>query len=115
MLLHNFGAGHNAKEADYQPYVVAGLVDGTVVCLSFRNNELKDQKLFSLGTAPVSLNVSTIDGNRTVFATGSRAAVFYWDRQRLRQSPVMLKVCSSAIMLIILLIVCFRMSLSERV
>jgi DNA damage-binding protein 1 len=94
VLLHNFGAGRNTKDTDFQPYVVAGLADGTVVCLGIRNNELKDQKLFSLGTAPVSLAVLTIDGNRVVFATGSRAAVFYWDKQRLRQSPVMLKVCS---------------------
>ena len=95
LLLHNFGTGRNLQDADFQPYVVAGLADGTVACLSFRNNsnELKDQKLFSLGTAPVSLTVTEIDGKRAVFATGSRAAVFYWDKQRLRQSPVMVKVC----------------------
>lgn len=91
LLLHNFGTGRSARDADFQPYVVAGLVDGSVVCVSARNSELREQKLFSLGTTPVSLRVSTVDGERTVFATGSRAAVFYWDRQRLRQSPVMLK------------------------
>ncbi|EKM59045.1 uncharacterized protein PHACADRAFT_181065 [Phanerochaete carnosa HHB-10118-sp] len=91
LLLHNFGAGRSTRDADFQPYVVAGLVDGTVACVSFRNNELRDQKLFALGAAPVSLAVSTVDGARMVLATGSRAAVFYWDRQRLRQSPVMLK------------------------
>ena len=95
MLLHNFGTGRGIQDLGFQPYVVAGLVDGTVACVSFRNNELRDQKLFSLGATPVKLSVSTIDGNRAVFATGSRAAVFYWDKQRLRQSLVMLKVrCS---------------------
>lgn len=93
ILLHNFGTGRTKKEPDFQPYVVAGLADGTVTCVSFRNEELRDHKLFTLGTAPVSLSVWNIEGKRAVFATGSRSAVFYWDKQRLRQSPVMLKVC----------------------
>ncbi|KIP10587.1 hypothetical protein PHLGIDRAFT_125454 [Phlebiopsis gigantea 11061_1 CR5-6] len=91
LLLHNFGTGNSKKEPDFQPYVVAGLADGTVACVTFRNEELKDHKLFSLGTAPVSLSRWDVEGRRSVFATGSRSAVFYWDRQRLRQSPVMLK------------------------
>ncbi|GJE83978.1 DNA damage-binding protein 1 [Phanerochaete sordida] len=91
LLLHNFGLGRNTSDVDFQPYVVAGLVDGTVACIGFRNNELREQKLFSLGVVPVSLSVVKIDAKRAVFATGSRAAVFYWDKQRLRQSPVMLK------------------------
>lgn len=92
VLLHNFGSGRSSKEEDFQPHVLAGLTDGSVVALSFKNNELKDQKVFSLGTAPVSLSVCEVDGKRTVFASGSRSAVFFWDKQRLRQSPVMLKV-----------------------
>ena len=92
ILLHNFGSGNNKKEPDFQPYVVAGLADGNVACVAFRSEELRDHKLFSLGTAPVSLSGWEIEGRRSVFAAGSRSAVFYWDRQRLRQSPVMLKV-----------------------
>ena len=92
VVLHNFGQGRKSKDADYRPYVVAGLVDGTVACLSFQGRELKDLKLFALANTPVSLAVSEIDNKRAVLAIGSRTAVFYWEKQRLRQSSVMLKV-----------------------
>ncbi|PCH40170.1 hypothetical protein WOLCODRAFT_67201 [Wolfiporia cocos MD-104 SS10] len=91
LLLYNFGSGRSQKEADFRPYLLVGLTDGSVVTYSFKEGELKDKKLFALGTAPVSFTTCNIDGRTALFASGSRAAVLYWDRQRLQQSPVMLK------------------------
>lgn len=94
LLLHNFGTGRNRKDLDFRPHLLVGLGDGSVVSYVFREKEreLVDHKLFSLGTAPVSFSTCVVDGRRTVFASGSRASVLYWDRQRLQQSPVMIKV-----------------------
>lgn len=93
LLLHNFGAGRKPKEADYHPHLLAGMADGTVVSFRFKEHELKDEKVFALGTTPVSLATCKVDGRTSVFASGSRASVLFWDRHRLHQSPVMLKVC----------------------
>ncbi len=71
---------------------MVGLADGSVATLSLQGKELKDLKVFSLGAMPVSVGVTTVDGKRAVFASGSRVSVFYWDRQRLRQTSVMTKV-----------------------
>ena len=94
LLLHNFGTGRNKKEADFRPHLLVGLGDGSVVSYVFKEKEgsLGDNKVFSLGTAPVSFSACAVDGRRAVFASGSRASVLYWDRQRLHQSPVMVKV-----------------------
>lgn len=97
ILLHNFGTTNRSKEIDYQPYVVAGLADGSIACFSIKGNELKDMKLFPLGTAPVSLAACDVDGKRAVFANGSQSSVLYWDKQRLRQSAVMVKVSIVAV------------------
>ncbi|KAH9942902.1 CPSF A subunit region-domain-containing protein [Amylocystis lapponica] len=91
LLLYNFGSGRNKKEVDFQPHLLAGLADGTAVSFSLKNNELGDKKTFPLGTTPVALATCTVDGRPAVFASGSRAALLYWDRQRLHHSPVMLK------------------------
>ncbi|KAI0917003.1 hypothetical protein AcV5_007593 [Taiwanofungus camphoratus] len=91
LLLHNFGAGRKPKEADYHPHLLAGMADGTVVSFRFKEHELKDEKVFALGTTPVSLATCKVDGRTSVFASGSRASVLFWDRHRLHQSPVMLK------------------------
>lgn len=92
IILHNFGQGRKSKDPDYRPFVIAGLADGTVACMALQDKELRDLKFFPLGSTPVSLSVSEIDGKRAIFACGSRTAVFYWEKQRLRQSSVTLKV-----------------------
>ncbi|KAH9841501.1 mono-functional DNA-alkylating methyl methanesulfonate N-term-domain-containing protein [Rhodofomes roseus] len=93
LLLHNFGASRSRKEPDFRPHLLAGLADGSVVSFGIREKEgaLAEQKQFSLGTAPVSFTTCVVDGRKAVLASGSRASVMYWDRQRLNQSPVMLK------------------------
>jgi len=91
LLLYNFGSGRKLKEADYHPHLLVGLADGTVVSFNFRDNNLQEKKIFALGTAPVSFSTCKVDGRTAIFASGSRASVLYWERQRLHQSPVMLK------------------------
>lgn len=95
ILMFNFGVGRKSKDEDYHPHVLAGLLDGTVVSFSFKKGELKDKRVHPLGTLPVSLSSCVVDGRRSVFATGSRSAIFYWDKNRLHQSHILLKVVSS--------------------
>lgn len=98
IVLHNFGTGNKSKDADFRPYVVAGLADGSVAMMSLvlqeKAEEMRDLKFFPLGNTPVSLGLTKIDDKQAVFASGSRAAVLYWDRQRVHHSAVMLKVSS---------------------
>ncbi|KAI0078212.1 hypothetical protein K474DRAFT_1745998 [Panus rudis PR-1116 ss-1] len=91
IILHNFGTSRKAKDADCRPYVIAGLTNGTVASFSFTKNGLQDKKVFSLGSSPVSLSTCEVDGQRGIFACGSRSAAFYLDKQRLRPSPIALK------------------------
>lgn len=93
LLLHNFGTGRKTKDADYRPVVIAGLSDGSIISFSFRENQLQDKKIFSLGGTPVQLSSCDVDGKRAVFASGSTSAILYWDKQSVRYSPVLIKVC----------------------
>lgn len=92
ILLHNFGTGRSKKERDFHPHLLVGLTNGSVVSWGFTDSELKDKKLFLLGMAPVSLSTCVVDGKNAVFASGSRASILYWDKQRLANSPVTIKV-----------------------
>lgn len=92
LLLYNFGSGRKPKDEDYRPHLLVGGNDGSLVSYVFKDNTLRDMKIYPLGETPVSLAVCNVDGRNAVFASGGRAAVFYWDRQRLLRSSVMLKV-----------------------
>ncbi|CDO76087.1 hypothetical protein BN946_scf184649.g13 [Trametes cinnabarina] len=91
VLLHNFGTGVRPKDMDFHPHLLVGLADGNVVTYAFRDGELLDRKVSSVGNAPASLSVCSVDGRTVVFASGARASVLYWDRQRVRSSPVSIK------------------------
>lgn len=92
ILLHNFGAGARPKDADFRPHVLAGLADGSVMTFALRDGELHDGKASSLGNAPASLSLCSVDERTVVLAGGERSNVLYWDRQRIRPSPVGVKV-----------------------
>jgi DNA damage-binding protein 1 len=92
LLLHNFGLDHSSKGPDYHPYLLVGLGDGSIVSFSWKNKQFKDQKVMSLGHAPVCLTTCQVEGRRSVFAAGSRAMVLSWQKKRLHHSPIMLKV-----------------------
>jgi DNA damage-binding protein 1 len=92
VLLYNFGSDTSSKGADYQPYLLAGLGDGSVVSFTCKGGCLTGQKIVSLGHAPVSLTSCVVDGKKAVFAAGNRATVFFCDKNRLVNSAIMLKV-----------------------
>lgn len=92
ILLYNFGSDKNSKGLDYHPYLLAGLGDGSVATMSFKGGQLKDLKIISLGHAPVQLTPCVVEGRQSVFAAGYRSTVFFVDKGRLVNSPIMLKV-----------------------
>jgi DNA damage-binding protein 1 len=113
-ILYNFGSDTSPKGADYHPYVLAGLGDGSVVYFAWKDKQLKDRKTISLGHAPVSLTVCQVDGKRTVFVAGNRATVLSWEKKRVHTSPIMLKVLNFDSIHSIKLTPCFvRRRLSE--
>ena len=93
VLLHNFGSSSSSKDPNYRPHLLAGLADGTLITFALRDGTLVDRKTSSLGNAPVSLSVCTIDRRRAVFASGTRTNILFWDRQRLKPSPTAIRVC----------------------
>lgn len=97
LLLFNFGSDTSSKGADYHPYLLAGLGDGSVATLHWKGGVLQDLKVISLGNAPVNLTPCEVDGRKTVFAAGNQATVFFCDKNRLTNSAIMLKVCCTSI------------------
>ncbi|TFK70374.1 hypothetical protein BDN72DRAFT_542903 [Pluteus cervinus] len=91
LLLVNFGADANSKSEDHQTYLLAGLGDGSLVSFLWKDSQLTDRKIVSLGHTPVSLTRCTVEGKTAVFAVGNRAMIVSWDRRRLRYSSIMLK------------------------
>ena len=83
LLLHDFG---NA------PHLLVGLRDGTLVAYTFVKNELQEKRVFSLGTEPVGLTQFEMSEKKVVFASGSRAALFYLERGTLQYSSILMKV-----------------------
>ncbi|KAF8908996.1 CPSF A subunit region-domain-containing protein [Gymnopilus junonius] len=80
----------------YHPYLLAGLGDGSVASLQWRDGALKDLKIISLGRSPVTLTPCEVEGRKTVFAAGNQAMVFYCEKNRLASSAIMLKEISAA-------------------
>ncbi|KAI1790140.1 mono-functional DNA-alkylating methyl methanesulfonate N-term-domain-containing protein [Ganoderma leucocontextum] len=91
VLLHNFGTGTRPRDSEFHPYLLVGLADGTLVTYALKDGTLQDRKQSSLGNAPASLSVCTVDGRTVVLASGTRSSVLFWDRQRVRPSPVSVK------------------------
>jgi DNA damage-binding protein 1 len=83
LLLHDFG---NA------PQLLVGLRDGTLVAFAFVKNEFQDKRVFSLGTEPVGLTQFEMGEKKVVFASGSRAALFFLERGILQHSSILIKV-----------------------
>ncbi|RPD77741.1 hypothetical protein L226DRAFT_544225 [Lentinus tigrinus ALCF2SS1-7] len=91
VLIHNFGKGAGPNSPDFHLHLLAGLADGTLVTYTLRDKELHDRKQSGLGNAPASLSVCDVDGRMVVVASGTRANVLFWDKQRVRPSPTSLK------------------------
>jgi DNA damage-binding protein 1 len=97
VLLHTFGESHYREESDQRLHLLAGLADGTLVSFKAKDRKLTDSKTISLGDIPVSLLPCSVDSKHVVFASGRRAAVLFWSKERLHHSPVLLKVSSRAL------------------
>ena len=96
LLLYNFGSDSNPKSEGYCPYLLVGLSDGSLGTFAWKDKDLQEKKLVSLGHAPISLAPCIVDGKRTVLAVGNRATLVSFDKKRLQFSPVSLKVnCGS--------------------
>ncbi|KAJ7430159.1 CPSF A subunit region-domain-containing protein [Mycena latifolia] len=94
LLLHDFGTGNG----DSHPYLFAGLGDGSFVYFAWNKQErvLGEPKLASLGNLPVCFTPCSVDGKKALFAAGSRAMVLSWERDRIHNSPVVLKEVRAA-------------------
>lgn len=89
VLLQPFGNHQNDLD---EAFLFAGLADGTVVAAGIKDKKLMDRRVFSLGTAPVSLSRFSVQGHNAVFASGGRSAVLSWASGSLQNSPVLVKV-----------------------
>lgn len=94
LLLFNFGSDSSSKGEDYHVFLLAGLGDGSIATMMWKNGGLRDLKLVSLGNAPVNLTPCEVDGKKAVFAAGNRSTLFSFDKNRLVNSPITLKVRS---------------------
>ena len=92
ILLHNFGTSGQTTHPEFRPHLLIGLADGTLITYAFRDKGLHDRKQSSLGNAPVSLSVCQSEERTVVLASGSRANLLFWDNQRIKPSPVSIKV-----------------------
>ena len=95
VLLHNFV--RDSDGSDSRAHLLASLGNGTVVSFVFKNRSLSDQKTVHLGGAPVCMIALPyeINARPAVLASGSRASIFYWDRNRLQNTPIVFKVSDS--------------------
>ncbi|KAF8630852.1 hypothetical protein AX17_005211 [Amanita inopinata Kibby_2008] len=95
LLLYNFGFDSSPREPDHHPYLLVGLGDGSLVTFAWRDKELKEKKLVSLGHAPITFSPCPVEGKRAILAAGNRATLLSFDKKRLQYSPVSLKDISA--------------------
>lgn len=94
LLLHTFIT--NEDDKGMYPYLLVGLVDGTVASFVYKDNTLLDMKLISVGVFPVSLHPAVVNGKGAVMACGNRGSVLAWEKERLLHSPLMIKDVNAA-------------------
>lgn len=90
LLLYNF-TSDDSKFSNV--HLLIGLTDGSIASFLYRNDQLLDQKLVSIGSLPVTMRSCRIGARQTVLACGSRTAILFWEKERLMYSPLILKVC----------------------
>lgn len=90
LLLYNF-TSDDSKFSNV--HLLVGLTDGSIASFVYRNDQLLDQKLVSIGSLPVTMRSCRIGTRQTVLACGSRTAILFWEKERLMYSPLILKVC----------------------
>lgn len=88
VVLHDFGD----DVARPLMHLLVGLADGSLHSFSVTEEGLGERKVVSLGDLPISLVRCKVDGLSTVLATGTRASLFFWKKDTLHHSPVLVKV-----------------------
>lgn len=89
ILPFDFGTSKDDQHA----YLLCGTTEGSVAHFVWKNGNLSDYKIASLGYMPVGLVPCVVGGKKAVWAVGNRATIFTYEKKRLTHSPVMLKVC----------------------
>ncbi|KAH6912768.1 mono-functional DNA-alkylating methyl methanesulfonate N-term-domain-containing protein [Coprinopsis sp. MPI-PUGE-AT-0042] len=92
LLPFDFGTSKD----DQHSYLLCGTVEGSVAHFVWRNGNLLDHKIVSLGYMPVNLVPCVVDGKKAVWAVGNRATIFTYEKKRLTHSPVTLKDLAAA-------------------
>ncbi|KAG2758166.1 hypothetical protein P692DRAFT_20763238 [Suillus brevipes Sb2] len=93
LLLYNF-TSDDSKFSNV--HLLVGLTDGSIASFVYRNDQLLDQKLVSIGSLPVTMRSCRIGTRQTVLACGSRTAILFWEKERLMYSPLILKDVTAA-------------------
>lgn len=88
LLLHDFGD----HESGSHPHLMVGLANGAVISYPFTKGRLGEMKLVTLGEGPLSLRSCFVNNKSAVLASGTRSALFYWSKDSLSYSSVLVKV-----------------------
>lgn len=93
LLLYNFGRGQTRDAEDHMPHLLIGLSDGNLVTYSLEDRKtLRDRRMTSLGTTPVTIVPTMMDGRPAVCACGTRASFFFYGQGRIQNSPILANV-----------------------
>ncbi|KAI5118862.1 hypothetical protein M0805_005306 [Coniferiporia weirii] len=87
LLLYEFGD----ERTESHPYLVVGLANGLVAYLPFTKGKFGEKKIVALGESPVFLSVCVVNGQPAILASGTRSVLFFWFKDSLSHSPVLLK------------------------
>lgn len=88
VVLHDFGDDVTRPLM----HLLVGLADGSLHSFPVSEQGLGERKVVSVGDLPISLVRCRVDGLSTVLATGTRASLFFWKKDTLHHSPVLVKV-----------------------
>ena len=94
LLLHCF----DARETTNAAFLFVGLSNGSVMMHPFTGKSIGGGKIVSLGEAPVTLRRCRLDRRISIFAAGTRSALFFWERDAPDHMSVLVKVCYFSIL-----------------
>ncbi|EIW81285.1 hypothetical protein CONPUDRAFT_56293 [Coniophora puteana RWD-64-598 SS2] len=92
LLMHRFAG----ESANAPPHLLVGRADGVVATFVLKDKALVEQKQIPVGNLPVTFHTCKAKGRTAVFACGSRTSVLFWEKDRLRHSPLILKEVAAA-------------------
>ena len=87
LLLYDFG-----DRSSPHTYLIVSLANGKVVLYPFSKDALGERKEALLSDCPLSLSKCEVNGQTALLASGTRSALFYWAKETLNHSAVLIKV-----------------------